>query len=152
MNDYNFDYLNYVTNIPQNMNYQQLPYNYKSNGNLNKFEPTNPGIGLARGNFFKNQYVSYNNYKAEELNPKNEREALLYQLLQYKFALIDLNLALDTNPNNIELLQLYSEYLNIEKQICDKYESMYGPLTLDSKVVAMDKWNWLQNSWPWEVL
>ena len=147
MNDYSFDYLNYITNIPQN-------YQIPSNNNLNqtnKFEPIDPRIGLIRGNLFKNQYEPYKNYKPEELNPKNEREALLYQIMQYKFALVDLNLALDTNPMDKNLLDLYNNYLNIEKQMCNKYESMYGPLTLDSNITATDKWTWLLNTWPWEV-
>ena len=83
-----------------------------------------------------------------ELNPSNEREALLYQLLQYKFVLTDLNLYLDTYPKDQEMVQLYNKYLSMEKQILDKYESMYGPLTLSSNKMDSNMWFWNNSPWP----
>ena len=49
------------------------------------------------------------------------------------------------------VLELYRKYLSIEKQMCDKYESMYGPLTLDSNYINNNSWNWINRPWPWEV-
>ena len=150
MNDYGFDYLNYITNISNNMNFMK-----NSQMDMNKkYKPQvlEPYQGFIRGNMFGEQYDAYKNYKPMELNPNNEREALLYQLLQYKFALTDLNLYLDTHPNDREMLQLYQKYLSMEKQICDKYESMYGPLTLDSNKIESNTWVWKNSPWPWEVV
>lgn len=72
--------------------------------------------------------------------------------MQYKFALTELDLYLDTNPNDIEMINLYNQYLNIEKQMSDKYESMYGPLTLNSNYLNKNNWTWKNSPWPWEVM
>ena len=175
MNDYGFDYMNYITNIPSNMMNMDNSNNYlnqmkkmndvnKMNSN-NYFEQMNkmfkkkdsdqilePYEGLVRGNIFGNLYEPYKNYKPEELEPDNEREALLYQLMQYKFALIELSLYLDTNPYESDMIKIYNQYLDIEKQMCDKYESLYGPLTLDSNYLEKNGWTWLKSPWPWEVM
>lgn len=160
MNDYGFDYMNYITNIPNSMTYnmpEKTNMNYMMNNkNLSNTMPQqqtlDPTEGWIRGNLFKNQYDPYKNYQPATLNPKNEKEALLYQVMQYKFALIELNLYLDTHPNDTEMIKLYNEYLNIEKQMSDKYESMYGPLTLDSNYLNKNTWVWNNSPWPWEVM
>lgn len=160
MNDYGFDYMNYITNIPNSMNYNQ-PKKTNINYTMNKQniinmsnmqQPIDPTKGWIRGNLFKNLYDPYKNYKPAELKPKNERETLLYQVMQYKFALIELNLYLDTHPNDTEMINLYNQYLDIEKKMCDKYESMYGPLTLDSNYLDKNNWVWKNSPWPWEVI
>lgn len=174
MKDYGFDYMNYITNIPSNMMNMDSDNNYinqinkKKNSNImnnNYFEKMNkmfkmkdsdqllePYEGLIRGNMFGNLYEPYKNYKPSELNPDNEREALLYQIMQYKFALIELNLHLDTNPNDKEVIELYNKYLKIEKEMCKKYENMYGPLTLGDNELNENRWEWINSPWPWEVM
>lgn len=169
MNNYEFDYVNYLTNIPGSMNYsngQKINFNMMPNL-LNQSKIINGVVddvsdsksqtldlteGFIRGNLFKNLYDPYKNYKPGNVEAKNEREALLYQIMQYKFALIDLNLYLDNYPNNQELIKLYNKYLNIEKQMCDKYESKYGPLTLNSDYLNKNTWVWKNSPWPWEVM
>lgn len=163
MNDYGFDYLNYVTNVPSNYNFNNQNQNMKMNktGINNSYLSVMDGMkqipgdvtkGFLRGNLFESLYNPYDNYKPMELNPKNEREALLYQLLQYKFALTDLDLYLDTHPNDSSVVELYQKYLKIAKQICDKYESKYGPLTLDSSAIGKNNFLWKNSPWPWEVM
>lgn len=167
MNEYGFDYMNYINNIPSSMNYnpnqkasmhymthnqpmnQSIPQGVGSNMMMNT-QVLEPSQGFMRGNMFGNLYDPYKNYKPANLNPENEQEALLYQVMQYKFALTDLDLYLDTHPNDREMLALYNKYLAIEKQMCDKYESMYGPLTLDSNYLGNNTWNWKNSPWPWE--
>ena len=141
MNDYSFDYLNYITSIPQKYNQNQII----ANNNI-----LNPYQGYLKGNLFKNTYKGYKNYTPKEINANNEQEALLYQLMQYKFALIELNLYLDTNPNDTNALNLYNQYLINKKQIMNKYETMYGPITIDSNNTATTTWNWNNTTWPWE--
>lgn len=164
MNEYGFDYMNYITNVPGNFTYSNMPNpQHMSNSQLN-YIPNNsaqvkmmntpqlldPTQGLIRGNLFANLYDPYKNYKPVMLNPENEKEALLYQVMQYKFSLTDLNLYLDMHPNDQEVIALYNKYLAIEKQMCDKYEKMYGPLTLDSNFLGTNSWNWKNSPWPWE--
>lgn len=169
MNDYGFDYMNYITNIPNSMKYNQksknnVNYNVVGDSNMDysgfmknmpnmmqKQQTVDPIKGWMRGNLFANLYDPYKNYKPAMIEPKNEKDALLYQIMQYKFALIELNLYLDTHPNDMEMIKLYDNYLEIEKKMCKKYESMYGPLTLDSDYLDKNGWTWNDGSWPWEV-
>lgn len=162
MNEYEFDYMNYITNIPSNM--MNMTNNYDPNQNknmINKFnmnmfnmnsknDTVEPYEGLIRGNLFENLYDPYKNYKARKLDANNEREALLYQVMQYKFALIELNLYLDTNPNDKSAIELFNKYQKIEKQMCEQYERMYGPLTIDSNYLNNNSWTWKNSPWPWE--
>lgn len=168
MNEYGFDYMNYINNIPSNMIDMVNKINVsKSNDNMNMFnkfkinkeasmiyknETLEPYEGFIKGNLFKNLYDPYKNYKLQQLNANNEREALLYQVMQYKFALIELNLYLDTNPNDKEAIELFNKYQRMEKQMCKQYESMYGPLTIDSEYLNNNNWVWNNSPWPWEVM
>ena len=168
MNEYGFNYMNYITNLPSNMMDMNNKFNtdnmnknssvmnkfnfYSTKNKLDKEKTIEPYLGFIRGNLFDNLYSPYKNYKPEEIEANDEREALLYQLLQYKFALIELNLYLDTNPNDKEAIELFNQYQKIEKQMCNQYESMYGPLTLDSNYLNNDNWVWSNSPWPWEVM
>ena len=166
MNDYGFGYINYMNNMQGNVNYPNLTQNDYSSlpqtelslNNTNMYslnhqkssELLDPYQGFIRGNSFDNLYDKYKNYSPSKLNPTNEREALLYQLLQYKFAITDLNLYLDTNPNDKERLTTLKKYLAIENQIKNKYENMYGPLTISDINPNSKDWNWINSPWPWE--
>lgn len=148
MNDYDLNYLNYMMNIPNNMNY---PPNIQNQYNQNINQTTDPRVGFIRGNLFTNQYDPYKNYLPVEPIPQNEQQSLLYQIMQYKFALKDLNLYLDTNPQDRNMLNLYNKYLTIEQQMCNKYEEIYGPLTTNYLNQKNQTWIWNNNPWPWEV-
>ena len=100
---------------------------------------------------FSNLYDGYKNYKIYNVNSTNERENLLNQWQQYNFALVDLNLYLDTHPNDTNAIKLYNNYNNILKQISKKYESMYGPLTVNSDN-NQNNWIWINSPWPWEEI
>ena len=75
---------------------------------------------------------------------------MIQQWMQYNFALIELNLYLDLNPNDSSALKMYNDYLKIKKQLEDKYESMYGPIDNCSFSVINGSWNWDNGPWPWE--
>jgi spore coat protein JB len=156
MNEYGFDYMNYITSIPNNMNYNpKIAMNYPSQKQetqniVSNQQAMDVTSGWIRGNLFPNLYIPYKNYKPVDLNPTTEKDAMLYQVMQYKFALIELDLYLDTHPNDTNAIGLYNQYLNIEKQLSNKYESMYGPLTLESNYLAKNNWVWKNSPWPWE--
>ncbi len=111
-----------------------------------------PKEGFARGNLFNNLYDSYKNYRYRDLMPKNKREELLYNILKYKFTMIELQLYLDVNPYDKTMLDLYNRYLSEVSTLTKEYEKTYGPLTMDSSETANNKWNWIESPWPWEVM
>ena len=124
-----------------------IPNNISNTNNNNLADPK---TGFLRGNMFNNLYDSYKNYKYGELKATNKKEELLFNILKYKFAMIELNLYLDINPMDTNMIELYNNYLAEEKKLCDEYEKKYGLLTLDSKYLARNKWNWIESPWPWE--
>jgi len=107
--------------------------------------------GFIRGNMFDNLYYQYRNYRPTEIKNNTERDSLLNKVRQYKFAMIDLNLYLDTNPNDDNVLKIFNNYKNLEMQAVKEYESKYGPLTIDGIPMNANSWIWDNGPWPWEV-
>lgn len=163
MNNYN-DYYNYLNSGYSDMNFMPNPnkmINDMNNQNtINQpFTGTSQNkplmvedtmTGFKKGNMFKDLYDPYKNYKPEELKASSEREDLLMQIDEQRFAMIDLGLYLDLYPNDKNILNLYNTTLNKEQKLCDLFESKYGPLTLNSPVQT-NNWLWNNSPWPWEV-
>lgn len=147
--------LNYSDFIP-NMNNMPSINNVPSNNmpNMNNNGKTkdlfNSEEGFKRGNMFASLYNQYKNYKPITLKAGSEREDMLMQIQEAGFAMIDLGLYLDTNPNDKEMLKLFNMYRKKEKELCDMFEKKYGPLTFDSEVNE-SSWLWNKGPWPWEV-
>lgn len=58
------------------------------------------------GNMFKNIYSKYKNH-VYKLKINNKKDELLYIIQMHIFALKDLGLYLDINPNDISILKGY---------------------------------------------
>ena len=78
-----------------------------------------------------------------------EREKLLKEIMALDFALLDMNLYLDTHPNDTQVLNSYKKYLDKSCELRQKYQEKYGPLT-PRYVSDNKKWNWIDNPWPWD--
>ena len=140
MNNYpNFKNYN---NLYDNMLYNMMNMEKKNN------ELYDPYNGYIRGNLFKNLYDPYKNEEPYEVKPMNEQAKLLTDIDALSFAMIDLNLFLDVNPNNREAINLFNQYKEKEKELCKEYESKYGPLTVDSEFNR--NWQWIDMPWPWD--
>ena len=75
------------------------------------------------------------------------REELAMQIKAYQFAVTDIALYLDTHPEDERALCLHREYTRRLKELRDKYQKVYGPLTIN---YPCNKWRWLEEPWPWE--
>ena len=159
LNDYynylnNYNDMNFMTNpntMITDMNYQNIfPNNYTIPNTNTNSSITDSQIGFKRGNLFSNLYDEYKNYKPQELKATSEREDLLIQIDENRFATIDLELYLDMYPNDINALNKYNSYLKKEKELITIYESKYGPMTLNSPVQT-NNWLWNNSPWSWEV-
>lgn len=131
-------------------NYGFTSNNNQSNTLNKKIDNTNPSVGFERGNLFDNLYEPYKNYKPVDLNPKTEKEYLMYQVQMYGFALNDLNLYLDINPNDTEMINLRSRFLKEYQDVFNQYETKYGALGVNSNVLNKTPWGW-DSAFPWEV-
>ena len=108
-----------------------------------------PMEGFLRGNMFKDEYEPYKNLTYFKLNPSNDKERLLYQVMAYSFAINDLNLYLDLHPDNKGMLDLFKKYVKEEKELCKEYVNKYGPLEVNE--VMGQKFDWINSPWPWET-
>ena len=129
-------------------NYKYYDYLYRNNmNNQNLF---NPQEGFIKGNMFSNLYSQYKNYMPQRLNPMNEQEKLLYELDSIGFAMHDLNLYLDIHPEDQSMVALFNDYRRKQEELTKNYESMYGPLTVNSNEMENKTFSWVNTSWPWE--
>lgn len=75
------------------------------------------------------------------------REEMMMKIRSLDFAIIELGLYLDTHPDDQKALCLHRKYCKEVKDLKDKYQKVYGPLTI---YYPCNKWRWLEEPWPWE--
>lgn len=141
-NNYNLrsDYYNYNNN-----NYNQPTFTE----NASPSKLYDPYQGFIRGNMFKSLYNDYKLKNPVELQAMTDKEQLLLMLDALSFAMVDISLYLTIYPNDKDMTELYNQYRQQEKAICEQYENMFGPLTTDSEVLSKG-WTWNSSPWPWE--
>lgn len=69
---------------------------------------------------------------------------LLQKIRCYAFAVNDIALYLDTHPTDSKALCLHRKYCQELKDLEDKYQRVYGPLTIN---YPCNKWRWLEEPW-----
>ena len=72
------------------------------------------------------------------------REDMIQQIRCYDFAITELALYLDTHPEDEKALCLHRKYCKQAKELKDKYQKVYGPLTIN---YPCNKWRWLEEPW-----
>lgn len=104
--------------------------------------------GFNKGNLFKNLYSKYKNH-VYKLSVNNNKDKLLLNIQMHTFALKDLNLYLDTHPNDENILKEFNNVNDSLTKLKKEYEDNYGPLCINS--VKSDKnYTWINNPWPWD--
>ena len=83
-------------------------------------------------------------------NTNNSREKLTMKIQEYSFAVLELNLFLNSHPHNKQALMHRKKYLEELRRLTEAYETSYGPLTAYS-TVPCDEWTWVNEPWPWET-
>lgn len=86
---------------------------------------------------------------------ENVGNEAFYQLLQclqeVDFVLVELNLYLDTHPNDMQALQQYNQLVQQRWQLAQEYENNYGPLMHFGHSYSRHPWQWNDTPWPWQV-
>ena len=75
------------------------------------------------------------------------REALLKKISTYQFAAHDLQLYLDTHPDDTKALEIYREAVKQAKACRQAFEASCYPLRATSAGEGCT-WNWLNGLWP----
>ena len=76
---------------------------------------------------------------------------LLREIQEFEFAAVELNLFLDTHPQDQaahrDLHTVRDRLMAVRK----RYEEIYGPLTAFGLAPANQRWMWIDGPWPWEI-
>ena len=99
---------------------------------------------LSNGTLFPGLNLPFHlkvNGSALPSNPLVELQAL-------EFVVLELGMYLDTHPGDREAFTLFKQYVAMEKAAKSAYEAKFGPL-MKSSAAAGDRFNWLQDPWPW---
>lgn len=78
---------------------------------------------------------------------KMTREEMLCKIRCLKFAIVELAEYLDTHEDDKKALCLHKKYANELEDLKDKYQRIFGPLTI---YFPCNKWRWIEEPWPWE--
>lgn len=82
----------------------------------------------------------------------DERLAMLKEIQELEFAAVELNLFLDTHPQDQAALRDYQAVSEKLLAARKRYEEMCGPLTATWPGAASHRqWLWIQEPWPWEI-
>ena len=101
-----------------------------------------------------NEMVLFGNEKNNECNDRRNceelretRREMAEKIKCLEFAINEFALYLDTHPDDKKALCLHRKYVKECKELKDKYQKVYGPLTIN---YPCNKWRWLEEPWPWE--
>lgn len=97
----------------------------------------------------ENDYLNQNsnNNNSQISNNMQTKNDMLNQIKALNFSIIEISLYLNTHPNDVRALNIHRRYCNELHNLKDKYQKMYGPLSI---YCPCNKWRWLEEPWPWE--
>ncbi|MGE5380160.1 MAG: spore coat protein CotJB [Methylocystaceae bacterium] len=82
---------------------------------------------------------------------RSDRKKLLEEVMAWDFTLIELNLFLDTHPDDRQAMADYNAALKQSAVVRAKYEKDFGPLTAMSPYATNSTFEWIEEPWPWEI-
>ena len=77
--------------------------------------------------------------------------SLLEEIQAIDFVIVELNLYLDTHPNDFEAINQFNEFTEKSMQLKVEYEKKFGPLMNFGRSYANYPFNWIDTPWPWQV-
>ena len=82
----------------------------------------------------------------------SKRQSALLRIMELEFAAIDLNLFLDTNPNDTRALADFDAVSQELMRAKAEFEVKYGPLmNFGFGLNQANTWRWIEEPWPWEI-
>lgn len=73
------------------------------------------------------------------------RRKMADEIKGLEFAITELALYLDTHKDDEKALCLHNRYCKECKELKDRYQKIYGPLTIN---YPCNKWRWIEEPWP----
>lgn len=76
---------------------------------------------------------------------------LLEQLQAIDFVLLELNLYLNTHPNDLKSIEQYNKLAQERMVLAKHFQERYGPLQNFGHAFSRYPFEWNQSPWPWQV-
>ena len=76
---------------------------------------------------------------------------MLEQLQAVDFVLVELNLYLNTHPNDLKSIEQYNRLAQERAVLAKQFQELYGPLTNFGHAYTRYPFEWSQPPWPWQV-
>ncbi|MCG9968885.1 spore coat protein CotJB [Pelotomaculum terephthalicicum JT] len=89
--------------------------------------------------------------KVKTENVYNQQMQLLLKIQELEFTAIELNLYLDTHPDDQQALNLYNSVVPQLRKCIEAYEQYCGPLFHFGMATSQYPWQWINSPWPWEM-
>ncbi|MCH5253699.1 MAG: spore coat protein CotJB [Lachnospiraceae bacterium] len=84
-------------------------------------------------------------------NYQSEQAKLLHNIDLMGFVIVEMNLYLDTHPDDTEAIDYLRHYVHMKNQAMREYASKYGPLTVSTADASdCNEWTWATSPMPWE--
>lgn len=124
---------------------------FLTNQNMKQMNPKlfEPEEAFMLGNLFKDLYMTYNGFSNYCVQPMSQRAQALLEVQIYSFVAHEINLYLDTHPDNKRMIELYQKYAAKAKEATQAFEKQYGVLTVQNSTNEIP-FEWVQGPWPWE--
>ncbi|GAB6988460.1 spore coat protein CotJB [Paenibacillus pini] len=78
-----------------------------------------------------------------------------YELLEkiqiIDFALVELNLFLDTHPDDLKSIEQFNQLAQQRIPFVREFQEHYGPLLNFGHAFSKFPWEWSKSPWPWQV-
>lgn len=81
----------------------------------------------------------------------SQQANMLKEIMSLEFTAVDLNLFLDTHPDDMKALAEYNHATHMLKVLKDAYEQCYGPLCNFGHSMSQAPWRWTDEPWPWQI-
>lgn len=78
-----------------------------------------------------------------------DRDFLMRKIAAYDFAIVELNLYLDTHPKDKEAHRKLEDYESKSRELREMYEERFGPIVFRES--PDNRMKWIKNPWPWDI-
>ena len=76
---------------------------------------------------------------------------LMEDLQTIDFVVVELNLYLDTHPDDLEALKQYNTFAQQSQTLRLSIEEKYGPIQGFGNSFSTYPWAWIEPPWPWQM-
>ncbi|MDQ0087086.1 spore coat protein JB [Paenibacillus anaericanus] len=91
----------------------------------------------------------------DEMTSKPQCDPEFYEMLEklqaLDFVLVELNLYLDTHPDDLQAIEQFNQLTFERTNLANHFQQLYGPLQNFGRAYSKFPWEWSKVPWPWQV-